>query len=323
MALGEKFDLSGKRVFVAGHRGLAGSAIVRRLAVENCEILADSRDKLDLIEQAAVRDWFAANRPDAVFVAAGKVGGILANETYPADFIYENLMIEANVIEAAHRCGVEKLLFLGSSCIYPKFANQPMREEELLTGPLEPTNECYAIAKIAGIKLARAYREQHGRDFISVMPTNLYGPGDNFALTSSHVLPALIRKAHEAKMAGDDTMGIWGTGASMREFLYVDDLADACIFLMKEYSGDMHVNVGFGEDISILDLVKLVNEVVGFQGRIVHDTSKPDGTPKKLLDSSKLQAMGWKPRYGLREGIAQTYAWFGKRLEVGEIRELA
>ncbi|NCP19521.1 MAG: GDP-L-fucose synthase [Erythrobacter sp.] len=323
MALGGTYDLAGKRVFVAGHRGMAGSAIVRRLRSEDCEILTETRDTLDLMDQAAVRAWFAETRPDAVFVAAAKVGGILANDTYPADFLYDNLMIEANVIEAAHRSDAEKLLFLGSSCIYPKFANQPMGEDELLTGALEPTNEWYAIAKIAGIKLAQAYRKQHGRDYISAMPTNLYGPGDNFSLKSSHVLPALIRKAHEAKLAGDPTMEMWGTGSAMREFLHVDDLADACVFLMKEYSGDSHVNVGFGEDISILDLVRLVNEVVGFEGEIVHDTSKPDGTPKKLLDSSKLHALGWKPSHGLREGIEQTYAWFRERLDAGEMREVA
>jgi len=234
MALGGTYDLAGKRVFVAGHRGMAGSAIVRRLRSEDCEILTETRDTLDLMDQAAVRAWFAETRPDAVFVAAAKVGGILANDTYPADFLYDNLMIEANVIEAAHRSDAEKLLFLGSSCIYPKFANQPMGEDELLTGALEPTNEWYAIAKIAGIKLAQAYRKQHGRDYISAMPTNLYGPGDNFSLKSSHVLPALIRKAHEAKLAGDPTMEMWGTGSAMREFLHVDDLADACVFLMKE-----------------------------------------------------------------------------------------
>ncbi len=323
MALGERYDLTRKRVFVAGHRGMAGSAIVRRLAAEQCEVLTAPRDKLDLMDQATVREWFEAHRPDAVFVAAAKVGGILANDTYPADFLYDNLMIEANTIEAAHRAGVAKLLFLGSSCIYPKYARQPMGEDELLTGALEPTNEWYAVAKIAGIKLAQAFRKQHGDDFISAMPTNLYGPGDNFSLTSSHVLPALIRKAHEAKQAGSESMTIWGTGSAMREFLHVDDLADACVFLMKEYSDESHLNVGFGEDIPILDLVKLVNEVVGFEGEIVHDTSKPDGTPKKLLDSSKLRAMGWKPRYGLREGIAQTYDWFRERLATGEMREVA
>ena len=322
MALGEAYDLSGKRVFVAGHRGMAGSAIARRLASEDCEVLTATREDVDLMDQAATRAWFAREKPDAVFVAAAKVGGILANDTYPADFLYDNLMIEANVIEAAHRHDVEKLLFLGSSCIYPKFAAQPMTEDALLTGELEPTNEWYAIAKIAGIKLAQAYRKQHRRDFISAMPTNLYGPGDNFSLTSSHVLPALIRKAHEAKLAGAESMELWGTGSAKREFLHVDDLADACVFLMKEYSGHDHVNVGCGEDISILDLVKLVNRIVGFEGTIEHDLSKPDGTPRKLLDTTKLTDIGWTPSIPLEQGIAETYDWFRAELEAGAMREV-
>ncbi len=322
MALGETYDFKGKRVFVAGHRGMAGSAIARRLASEDCEVLTATRDDVDLMDQAATRAWFARERPDAVFVAAAKVGGILANDTYPADFLYDNLMIEANVIEAAHRHDVEKLLFLGSSCIYPKFATQPMSEAALLTGELEPTNEWYAIAKIAGIKLGQAYRKQHGRDFISAMPTNLYGPGDNFSLTSSHVLPALIRKAHEAKLAGADSMELWGTGSAKREFLHVDDLADACVFLMKEYSGHDHVNVGCGEDISILDLVKLVNRIVGFEGTIEHDLSKPDGTPRKLLDTTRLTEIGWTPSIPLEQGIAETYDWFRSELEAGAMREV-
>ncbi len=310
MTVAPLYSLAGKRVFVAGHRGMAGSAIVRRLEREDCEILTAPRDELDLMDQSATRLWFDQNRPEAVFVAAAKVGGILANDTYPADFLYDNLMIEANVIEAAHRAGVEKLLMLGSSCIYPRLAEQPMAEEALLTGALEPTNEWYAIAKIAGIKLAQAYRKQHGDDFISAMPTNLYGPGDNFSLTSSHVLPALIRKVHEAKIAGADSIEIWGTGAPRREFLHVDDLADACIFLMQRYSDPMHINVGFGEDISIAELTALVCEIVGYSGSVTNDLTKPDGSPRKLLNSGRLEAMGWRPSIGLREGIAATYHWY-------------
>ncbi|MCB5425820.1 GDP-L-fucose synthase [Altererythrobacter sp. CC-YST694] len=305
-----EFSLETKRVFVAGHRGMVGSAIVRRLASENCEILTAGRDVMDLKDQAAVRAWFAAEKPDAVFLAAAKVGGILANDTYPADFLYDNLMIEANIIEAAYRTGVEKLMFLGSSCIYPRMAPQPMREDALLTGPLEPTNEWYAIAKIAGIKLCEAYRKQHGSDFISGMPTNLYGPGDNFDLQSSHVLPALIRKAHAAKVAGDSTVQVWGTGSPLREFLHVDDCADACVFLMKNYSDAGHVNIGSGQEISILELTRLVCEIVGFEGEIVTDPSKPDGTPRKLMDSGKLLGLGWKPAIELRDGIATTYRSF-------------
>jgi GDP-L-fucose synthase len=310
MSGGLPFALAGKRVFVAGHRGMVGSAIVRRLQGEQCEVLQAPRDALDLIDQAAVRSWFARERPDVVFLAAARVGGIHANDTYPADFLYDNLMIEANVIEAAFRSGVAKLMFLGSSCIYPKFAEQPIREDALLTGALEPTNEWYAIAKIAGIKLCQAYRRQHGCDFISAMPTNLYGPGDNFDPESSHVLPALIRKAHEAKLANATSMTIWGTGTPRREFLQVDDLADACVFLMKRYSGDSHVNVGSGSDLPIRELAQIVAAAVGFSGEIVTDTSKPDGTPRKLMDGSKLTAMGWAPRIGLEEGIARAYEAF-------------
>lgn len=308
--IGHSYDLAGRKVFVAGHRGMVGSAIVRRLGSEGCEVLTAARAELDLKDQAAVRAWFAANKPDAVFLAAAKVGGILANDRYPADFLYDNLMIEANIIEAAHLHGVEKLLFLGSSCIYPKLASQPITEDALLTGPLEPTNEWYAIAKIAGIKLAQAYRRQHGCDFISAMPTNLYGPGDNFDLQSSHVLPALIRKAHEAKEAGAPGMEIWGSGTPRREFLHVDDLADACVFLMRRYSGDSHVNVGFGDDVSILELATMVAEAVGFTGTILRDETKPDGTPRKLMDSGLLTGMGWRPKIALRDGIAATYQWF-------------
>ncbi|QNE31673.1 GDP-L-fucose synthase [Sphingomonas sp. NBWT7] len=308
--IGQPYDLAGKRVFVAGHRGMVGSAIVRRLAGEDCTVLTAGRAELDLKDQAAVRAWFAANRPDAVFLAAAKVGGILANDSFPADFLYDNLMIEANVIEAAHVHGVDKLLFLGSSCIYPKMAPQPITEDALLTGPLEPTNEWYAIAKIAGIKLAQAYRRQHGRDFISAMPTNLYGPGDNFDLQSSHVLPALIRKAHEAKLAGADSIEIWGTGTPRREFLHVDDLADACVFLMRTYSDDGHVNVGSGSDVTILELAQMVCNAVGFTGRIVTDPTKPDGTPRKLMDSALLTNQRWRPRITLPDGIVSAYAAF-------------
>lgn len=304
------FDLRGKRIFVAGHRGMVGSAIVRRLARETCAVLTAPRAELDLKDQAAVRAWFAQHRPDAVFLAAAKVGGILANDSCPADFLYDNLMIEANIIEAAHRSDVAKLLFLGSSCIYPKFAPQPITEEALLTGPLEPTNEWYAVAKIAGIKLCQAYRRQHGRDFISAMPTNLYGPGDNFDLQSSHVMPALIRKAHDAKRAGASSITVWGTGTPRREFLHVDDLADACVFLMTHYSGDAHVNAGSGSDVTILELTRMVCDAVGFTGAIEHDLSKPDGTPRKLMSGEKLRAMGWSPSIGLEQGIAAVYEYF-------------
>jgi GDP-L-fucose synthase len=265
---------------------------------------------VDLRKQAAVSEWFARNRPDGVVLAAAKVGGILANDSYPAQFLYDNLMIEANVIEAARQERVAKLLFLGSSCIYPKLAPQPIAEDALLTGPLEPTNQWYAIAKIAGIMLCQAYRREHGCDFISAMPTNLYGPGDNFDLAGSHVLPALIRKAHEAKEAGAPSITIWGTGTPRREFLHVDDLAEACVFLLKAYSGEEHVNVGSGEDLPIIELAQLVCEVVGFGGAIERDTSKPDGTPRKLMSGGKIAAMGWAPRIGLREGIADAYRSF-------------
>lgn len=308
------FDLANKRVWVAGHRGMVGSAIVRRLASENCEVVTATRAEVDLKDPGAVRAFVGDRRPDAIFMAAAKVGGILANDTLPADFLYDNLMIAANVTEAAHRHGVGKMLFLGSSCIYPKMAPQPIPEDALLTGPLEPTNEWYAVAKIAGIKLAQAYRKQHGADFISAMPTNLYGPGDNYDLTSSHVMPALIRKAHEAKLSGADHIVIWGTGTPMREFLHADDCADACVFLMKTYSDFEHVNVGSGSDIAIIDLARMVCEVVGFEGDIVTDTTKPDGTPRKLMSGDKLRALGWRPGIALREGVADAYRAF---LEVG------
>ena len=299
-----------RRVFVAGHRGLVGSALVRRLEREAVEILTRTRSELDLRDPAAVRAFFERERPDEVYLAAAKVGGILANSTYPADFIRDNLQIQTSVIDAAHRVGVERFVFLGSSCIYPKHAPQPIPESALLTGPLEPTNEWYAVAKIAGIKMVQAYRRQYGFPGISLMPTNLYGPGDNFDLETSHVLPALIRKFHEAKEVGHAPVTLWGTGTPRREFLHVDDLADAAVFLAEHYDGEAIVNVGTGKDISIAELARLVQEIVGHQGEIVYDRSKPDGTPRKLLDVSRLHALGWRPRIGLREGIASTYAWF-------------
>lgn len=303
------FDLTGKRVWVAGHKGMVGSAIVRRLASEACEVLTVDRATLDLTDQRAVHDWMQRERPDAVFLAAARVGGIMANSTYPVDFLRDNLLIETAVIDAAHAAGVGKLLFLGSSCIYPKHAPQPIREDALLTGPLEPTNQWYAIAKIAGIMLTQAYRQQHGCDFISAMPTNLYGPGDNFDPQASHVLPALIRKVHEAKATGAPVT-LWGTGSPLREFMHVDDCADACVFLMKTYSGAEHVNIGVGSEISIRDAARLIMTVLGHDGELITDPSKPDGTPRKLMDNSRLTAMGWQPRIGLREGVADAYAAF-------------
>jgi GDP-L-fucose synthase len=304
------YDLAGKTVWVAGHRGMVGSAVVRRLGSERCEVITAGRDKVDLKRQDQVEAFLRDNKPDAIVMAAAKVGGILANESFPAEFLYENLMIESNLVHAAHEVGVDRFLFLGSSCIYPKFAAQPITEDALLTGPLEPTNEWYAIAKIAGIKLAQAYRKQYGRDYISAMPTNLYGPGDNFDLQSSHVLPALIRKAHHAKINGDKSITVWGTGSPRREFLHADDCADALVFLLKTYSAHEHVNVGSGEDITILGLTKLVCDIVGFEGEIIHDLSKPDGTPRKLMSSDTVRELGWTPSIGLREGIATTYRWF-------------
>lgn len=309
-ASGKSFALQGKRVWVAGHRGMVGGALVQRLAREDCRIVMADRTDLDLTRQANVEAWMVAHRPQAVFVAAAKVGGILANDTYPAEFLYRNLLIEANIIDAAWRNGVEKLLFLGSSCIYPKHAAQPITEDALLTGPLERTNEWYAIAKIAGIKLCQAYRKQYGCDFISAMPTNLYGPGDNYDLVSSHVIPALIRKAHEARIRGDDQMTIWGTGTPRREFLHADDCADALVHLMKVYSASEHVNVGSGTDVTILELARLVCNVVGFKGDIASDASKPDGTPRKLMSNAKLQALGWRSRIGLTEGLRTAYEAF-------------
>ncbi|QVM83703.1 GDP-L-fucose synthase [Novosphingobium decolorationis] len=303
------YELSGKKVYVAGHKGMVGSAMTRRLRAEGCDVVFPET-RIDLREQSAVRAWVAANKPDVVVVAAAKVGGILANDTFPGQFLYDNLMIETNVIEASRQNDVEKLLFLGSSCIYPKFAPQPIEEESLLTGPLEPTNEWYAIAKIAGIKLCQAYRKEYGLDYISAMPTNLYGPGDNFDLNSSHVMPALMRKAHEAKAAGASSIEIWGSGTPRREFLHVDDLADACTLLLRSYSGHEHVNVGSGEDVTIAELAETVCRAVGFTGEIVKDTSKPDGTPRKLMSADKLRAMGWSPTIPLEQGIASTYRWY-------------
>jgi len=311
-------DASGK-IFVAGARGMVGSAIVRALASQGCkQILAPGRQALDLGHAANVREFFARERPAYVFVAAAKVGGILANDSYPADFLYDNLVIETNLIHAAYEFGVKKLLFLGSTCIYPKLAPQPLKEEYLLTGPLEPTNEWYAIAKIAGIKLCQAFRRQHGCNFISGMPTNLYGPNDNYDLQSSHVLPAMIRKFHEAKEKGEPTVTLWGSGRPLREFLHVDDCAEACIFLMQHYEGEEHVNIGVGSDLSILELAQLVAKIVGFEGDLVFDASKPDGTPRKLVDTSKINALGWRPRIGLEAGIRQAYAWFRENVASGE-----
>ena len=304
------YPIEAKKVWVAGHRGMVGAALSAKLAKTGCKLLTVGRQELDLTRQAEVESWMEKNRPEAIFLAAAKVGGILANDTYPADFLYDNLMIEANIIRAAARTGVEKLVFLGSSCIYPKLAPQPIVEEALLTGPLESTNEWYAIAKIAGIKLCQAYRRQYACDFISAMPTNLYGPGDNFDLETSHVLPALMRKAHEAKSSGKKEMVIWGSGAPLREFLHVDDCADALIFLMRNYSDDSHVNVGSGSDLSIMELAHLVARIVGFKGAIVTDPTKPDGTPRKLMSGARLAAMGWKPSIPLERGLASTYAWF-------------
>ncbi len=303
-----RFELKGKSVYVAGHRGMVGSAIVRRLVREDVRLLTADRRTVDLCSQAAVFDWFEKARPQVVFLAAAKVGGIVANNTLRAEFIYENIAIASNVIQAAHLNGTEKLMFLGSSCIYPKLAPQPLREDSVLTGPLEPTNEPYAIAKIAGIKMAEAYRSQYGSDFISVMPTNLYGPGDNYHPELSHVVAALIRRFHEAKTAGAKEVVVWGTGTPRREFLYVDDMADACVHLMKTYSSADLVNIGTGEDITIAEFARVVAKVVGYRGQITFDTSRPDGTPRKLLDVSRLANLGWRASTVLRDGIRLAYA---------------
>lgn len=310
MAPATIFPLKGRRVFVAGHRGMVGSALVRRLAQEDCDILTVDRALVDLRDQAAVERWFAQKRPDAVFLPAARVGGILENATHPADFIYDNLAIATHVIEAARRAAVAKLMFFGSSCIYPRLAPQPMPESCLLTGALEPTNEWYGVAKIAGLKLCQAYRRQYGCDFVSLMPTNLYGPNDNFDLLSSHVLPALIAKIDAASRDGREIVEIWGSGHPRREFLHVDDLADAAVFLFKTWSDEQWVNIGTGTDVTIAELARLVADIVGFAGRFVFDPSKPDGPPRKLLDISKLTSLGWSCRTDLAEGIRQTYEWY-------------
>ena len=301
------YDLTGKRIWVAGHRGMVGGAVVRRLASEECEVITAGRNVVDLTNRDAVMDWMMENKPDAIVMAAAKVGGIKANNDFPVDFLVQNLQIEINISEAAHVADVNRFLFLGSSCIYPKFAPQPIPEDSLLTGALEPTNEWYAIAKIAGIKLAQAYRKQYGRDWISAMPTNLYGPGDNYDLNSSHVLPALLRKFHEAKVAGAPSVELWGSGTPLREFLHCDDLADALIFLLKGYSGYEHVNIGSGSEVSIRELAETIARVVGYEAELTFDATKPDGTPRKLMDSSRLNELGWNNARTLEEGIAQTY----------------
>jgi GDP-L-fucose synthase len=313
------FELKGKTVFVAGHGGMVGGALSRRLASEEVTLLTAGRSEVDLCDQAAVNKWFAAKRPQIVFLAAAKVGGIVANNTLRGEFIYENLIIAANIIHAAHINGAEKLMFLGSSCIYPKLASQPLREDSMLTGPLEPTNEPYAIAKIAGIKMVEAYRSQYGCDFINVMPTNLYGPGDNYHPEYSHVVAALIRRFHEAKAAGVSNVVVWGTGTPRREFLYVDDMADACIHLMKSYSDEALVNIGTGEDITIAEFARVVAATVGYTGSISFDTSKPDGTPRKLLDVSRLAALGWRARITVQDGIKRAYrAFLDERKQAAE-----
>jgi GDP-L-fucose synthase len=312
------FSLKGKRVWVAGHRGMAGSAIARRLASEDCEVLSAPRAQVDLRRQDQVEKWMADARPQAVFLAAAKVGGILANDTRPAEFLYDNLVIEANVIHAARASGVEKLLFLSSSCVYPRLAPQPMTEEALLTGELEPTNQWYAVAKIAGMKLCQAYRRQYGCDFIAAMPTNLYGAGDNYDPASSHVAAAMQVKVHRAKRAGERAIEIWGSGTPRREFLYVDDLADALVFLMKSYSGEQHVNVGTGADMTIRELAELVARVAGWQGEFAYDRSKPDGMPRKVMDVSRLRALGWQARTPLEAGFRNAYDWYVRNVATAD-----
>ncbi len=304
------YDLRGKRVWVAGHRGMVGAALVRRLARSGCEILTAGRDQVDLVRQDAVERWMARERPHAVLLAAARVGGIVANDTRPAEFIYDNLMIEANVIHAAWQTGVEKLLFLGSTCIYPRLAAQPLAEDALLTGPLEPTNEWYAVAKIAGIKLCQAYRRQHGARFISAMPTNLYGPHDNYDLLHSHVVGALMVKIHRAKLAGASSVEIWGTGTPRREFLHVDDCADACVFLLESYDDAGIVNIGVGDDVTITEFAETLARVIGWTGRFDYDRSRPDGTPRKLVDTARINALGWRAGIGLEDGLRSAYAWF-------------
>jgi GDP-L-fucose synthase len=303
------------RIYVAGHRGLVGSAILRKLRAEGySNLLVRTHKELDLMRQAEVEAFFKTEKPEYVFLAAAKVGGILANNTYPAEFIYQNLLIQSHVIHNAYRAGVKKLLFLGSSCIYPRDCPQPMKEEYLLSGKLEPTNEPYAIAKIAGIKMCQSYNRQYGTKFVSVMPTNVYGPGDNFDLETSHALPALIRKFHEAKESDKKSVTVWGTGTPRREFLHVDDLADACLFLMKHYDENEMINIGVGNDITLRELAELIKDIVGFRGDIRYDRSKPDGTPRKLLDVGKLEAFGWQPKISLREGIEMTYRWYKEKV---------
>lgn len=301
------FSLDGKRIWIAGHRGMVGGAVCRRLALENCEVITVGRELVNLVNQKAVHDWMRQVKPDVVVLAAAKVGGIYANSIYPVDFLYHNLMIEANIINTAHEVDVERLLFLGSSCIYPKLADQPINEKSLLSGELEPTNEWYAIAKIAGIKLVQAYRKQYGRDWISAMPTNLYGPGDNYDLNNSHVLPALLRKFHEAKEKEDAEVVVWGTGSPRREFMHCDDLADALVFLLKNYSEYEHINIGSGLEVSIRELAETIAEVVGYRAKLSWDKTKSDGTPRKLMDSSKLHALGWNNCRSLQDGVSHTY----------------
>jgi GDP-L-fucose synthase len=311
-----QFEIAGKTIFVAGHQGLVGRAVSRRLIQDGAQVLAAPRAELDLRDQDATRTFLKETAPDAVIVAAATVGGILANSTYPVDFLNDNLLIESNLIGGAHDAGIERLLFLGSSCIYPREAPQPMREDALLTGPLEPTNQWYAIAKIAGIMLCRAYRAQYGRSYVAAMPTNLYGPGDNFDLNSSHVIPALMRKIDTAARERKPSVEIWGTGTPLREFMHVDDLADALVFLLKTYDEEEHINVGSGQEVSIAGLADLLAKVIGYRGELVFDTSKPDGPPRKALDSTRIAALGWTPQYSLEEGLKQTYAWY--RTEFGD-----
>ncbi len=308
-------SLEGKRVWVAGHTGMVGSAIVRRLQSENCSILTATRQDLDLMNRSKVEEWLAVEKPEIVFHSAATVGGIHANATRPAEFIYDNIVITSNIVNGAWKAGVEKLMNLGSACIYPREAEQPMAEEALLTGPLEPTNEWYAVAKIAGIKMCQAYRQQYGCDFISAQPNNLYGPGDNFDFENSHVVPALIRKAHEAKLNDNLELTIWGSGAPLREFLYIDDLVDALVFLVKNYSGESHVNIGTGKELTIRALAELVAKIVEFEGTLVFDCSRPDGMPRKLLDCTKLLDMGWRPQTSLKVGLARTYEWYLEKLQ--------
>lgn len=310
-----------RRVWVAGHTGMVGSALCRALEARGTEVLKVGRQELDLRDQARVYDWLEATKPDAIIFSAAKVGGILANDSYPADFIHDNLVIQSNVIHGAHLAGVNRLVFLGSSCIYPKFAEQPIKEESLLTGALEPTNEWYAVAKIAGLKMCQAYRKQYGRSYVSVMPCNLYGVNDHFDLNNSHVLPALLRKLHTAKLENSPNVVVWGTGSPLREFLYVDDLASAVVFCLDNYDKAEHINIGSGNDVSIGDLARLIKRVVGYDGELTFDVSKPDGTPRKLMDSSRIRALGWEPKWSLERGIAATYRWYRDTLACQEDSE--